>query len=313
MKEQFLEHAKKLSVDIIGFAPANRFEKDNAIFKIFPQTKTVIGLAFRVLRGVYRGLEEGTTYHHYSTMGIENLEEVMMPIALIGLSQFLEENGYTAIPQRLHQTIMSENDRTNPEVEYRSIKRGAKAENQINFTQTAIKCGLGELGLSGKILTDEYGPFIRYCFILTDAEFEPTPLYKKHLCDNCKECIKGCPGKAINDDGIINDWQCAVYYKGANGTRNPFLEPNAYQDFPNRMEIISGEYRADIETAKEILNDSNSYPPIPHFYNGCVCGKSCEVDCYVHLEEKGLLKKKFKTQFRKREKWSFPLDDFNKK
>ena len=312
MKEQFLERAKSLSVDIVGFAPASRFEKDDAIFKIFPQTKTVIGLAFRVLRGVYRGIEEGTTYHHYATMGIENLEEVMMPIALLGLSQLLEENGYTAVPQKLHQNIMAEENSTNPETEYRAIARGIKGENQLDFTKTAIKCGLGELGLSGKVLTDDFGPFVRYCFILTDAEFEATPLYEKHLCDNCMECVKGCPGKAISEDGTVDKWQCAVYYKGANGTRNPFLEPDAYSDYPNRMEILSGEFRAgeNLDMAKEIMNDSVCYPPIPHFYLGCVCGKSCEVDCYVHLEEKGLIKKKYDTKFRKREKWSFPLEDY---
>ncbi len=310
MKEQFLELAQKLSVDIVGFAPASRFEKDNAIFKILPQTKTVIGLAFRVLRGAYRGLEEGTTYYQYSTMGIENLEEVMMPIALVGLSQLLEENGYIAMPQRLHQTIMAEDNETNPEVAYTSITRNVKAENQMNFTQAAVKCGLGELGLSGKILTDEYGPFVRYCFILTDAELGATPLYEQHLCDRCKECIKGCPGGAISESGELNRWQCATYYNGANGTRNPFFEPTAYADMPQRMEILSGQYRVDSDSAKMIMDNTYCYPPISHSYQSCICGKSCEVDCYVHLEKKGLLKKKFHTEFRKREKWSFPIEDF---
>ena len=35
--------------------------------QILPGTKTVIGLAFRVLRGIYRGIEEGSTYYQYTT------------------------------------------------------------------------------------------------------------------------------------------------------------------------------------------------------------------------------------------------------
>lgn len=310
MKETFLKLAENLSVDIVGFSPASRFAKENAIFKIYPDTKTVIGLAFRVLRGAYRGLEEGSTYYQYSTMGVENLEEVMMPIALLRLSQFLEENGYIAVPQRLHQTIMAEENQTNPEVAYNSIFRGVKRESQMNFTDAAVQCGIGELGLSGKILTDEYGPMVRYCFILTNAEFEATPLYKKHLCDGCKECIKGCPGHAISEEGKVDSWQCAVYYNGANGTRNPFFEPTVYQDIPERMKILNGEYQVNEDTAKEIMDNTYCYPPISHSYQSCICGKSCVVDCYVHLERKGALTKKFKTEFRKREKWFFNISDY---
>ena len=59
MRDKIIELAKANGADIVGFAPARRFESDNPIFKIMPETKTVIGLAFRVLRGIYRGIEEG--------------------------------------------------------------------------------------------------------------------------------------------------------------------------------------------------------------------------------------------------------------
>ena len=56
MRDKIIEIAKANGADIVGFAPADRFDKDDAIFKIMPETKTVIGLAFRVLRGIYRGI-----------------------------------------------------------------------------------------------------------------------------------------------------------------------------------------------------------------------------------------------------------------
>ena len=73
MKNLIIECAKRYDADLVGFAPASRFDKEDPIFKIFPQTKTVIGLGFRVLRGIYRGIEEGTTYYQYTTMAVENL------------------------------------------------------------------------------------------------------------------------------------------------------------------------------------------------------------------------------------------------
>ena len=81
MKDKIIELAKANGADIVGFAPASRFESDNSIFKIMPETKTVIGLAFRVLRGIYRGIEEGSTYYQYTTMAVENMEETIMPMA----------------------------------------------------------------------------------------------------------------------------------------------------------------------------------------------------------------------------------------
>ena len=93
MRNKIIELAKANCVDIVGFAPASRFESDNPIFKIMPETKTVIGLGFRVLRGIYRGIEEGSTYYQYTTMAVENMEETIMPMAQLKVSMLIEKRG----------------------------------------------------------------------------------------------------------------------------------------------------------------------------------------------------------------------------
>jgi len=312
MKNKIIEIAKNNWADIVGFASADRFDKNDPIFKIFPQTKTVIGLAFRVLRGAYRGIEEGSTYYQYTTMGVENMEENIMPMAQLKICHFIEEQGYLALPQRRHQTIMSEENSTNPEVAYDAIYRGKSAEHQMNFIDAAVQCGLGEKGLHGALLTDEFGPMVRYCFILTDAVIEESEIIHPHLCDGCKKCIKACPGSAIDENGNIDPWQCAVYYNGANGTKNPFMPPDAFADFENRLDIIAGKVKVTPETAKRILDRLYFYPPAMHSYQCSICGRACDLECYIHLEEKGVLKKKFQSPFRKREKWAFSMEDFEK-
>ena len=313
MREKIIELAKANGADIVGFAPASRFGSDSPILKIMPETKTVIGLAFRVLRGTYRGIEEGSTYYQYTTMAVENMEETVMPMAQLKVAMMIEEEGYIALPQRRHQQIMAEENSTNPEVAYDAIHRGKVQEIQLDFLDTAIKCGLGERGLHNALLTDEFGPFVRYCFILTDAELEPDDVTEPHLCDKCGKCIKGCPGKAIDENGKIDPWQCAVYYNGANGTKNPFMPPDAFADFDNRLEIISGEAGVTPEIAKKILDKIYFYPPAQHAYQCSICGRACDMACYVHLEEKGVLTKKFTTPFRKREEWKFDIKDFEVK
>ena len=311
MKDRIIDIAKNNCVDIIGFAPADRFPKDNPIFKIMPETKTVIGLCFRVLRGIYRGIEEGSTYYQYTTMAVENMEETVMPMAQLKIAMLLEENGYLALPQRRHQQIMREKDSTNPEVAYDAVFRGKESELQIDFLDTAVKCGLGEKGLHNALLTDDFGPMVRYCFVLTDAEIEPKDEIKPHLCDKCGKCIKACPGGAIDNNGNVDPWQCAVYYNGANGTKNPFMPPDAFEGIDNRIEIIAGEAKVTPETARKILDKIYFYPPAQHAYQCSICGRACDISCYSHLEEKGVLKRKFKKPFRKRDEWEFDIKEFN--
>ena len=312
MKERIIELCRKCGADLVGFAPIERFPEDSAVRKLMPDARTVIGLGFRVLRGAYRGIEEGSTYYQYTTMGVENMEETVMPMASVRLSMMLEEEGFSALPQRRHQQIMAEADSTNPEVAFDAIYRSRTAETQMDFNEAAVLCGLGEIGFHGALLTDEFGPFVRVCFVLTDAEIEPTQKKEPHLCDKCGECVKGCPGKAISDKGKVDPWQCAVYYNGANGLKNPFMPPDAFKDFEDRVAIISGEAKVTPETARKILRNIYFYPPAQHAYQCSICGRACDIACYIHLEEKGVLTKAFKTPFRKREEWKFRIEDFTK-
>lgn len=311
MKSEIIKIAKDNLADIVGFASADTFDKNDAIFKIFPNTKTVICLAFRVLRGIYRGIEEGTTYYQYTTMAVENMEETIMPMAQIKIANYIESKGFIAVPQRRHQQIMADMDSTNPEVAYDAVYRGRTAENQMDFVNAAIKCGIGEKGLSGAVLTDDFGPMVRYCFILTNAVIEPDEVKEAHLCDNCGKCITACPGKAISEDGTLDPWQCAVYYNGANGTKNPFMPPDAFADLENRIEIIAGEAKVTPESARKILDRIFFYPPAQHAYQCSICGRACDTECYAHLEERGVLNKNFVQPFKRRKAWAFNIKDFD--
>ena len=310
MKERITEIAKNNWADIVGFAPADRFDKDDVIFQIMPEVKTVICFGYRLLRGMFRGIEEGSTYYQYTTMAVENMEETIMPMAQLLVSNYIEKHGFIALPQRRHQVIMKEENSTNPEVAYNSIFRGVTREPQMDFPDAAVKCGIGERSFYGTVLTDEFGPLVRYNFILTDAVIEPDMVKKPHLCDGCGKCAAECPGNAINSDGQVDMWQCAVYYNGACGLKNPFMEPTAFSCFENRMDIIEGKARVTPDSARKIIDQIYFYPPAQHNYQCSICGRACDLACYVHLEEKGVLKSFYHSHFRKREPWKFSPEDF---
>ncbi|NLD87489.1 MAG: hypothetical protein GX633_04450, partial [Clostridiales bacterium] len=149
-RERIIETARKYEADYVGFGSVSSFEGTN-VTKIFDRTKTVICLGFRVLRGSYRGVEEGTTYYQYSTTGVETIEETIMPMALLKVSGVIEDEGYIAVPQKRNQLISDKTEGTNPEVYHNEIYR--IDEPQLDFLSCAVLCGIGERGLSGSVLT----------------------------------------------------------------------------------------------------------------------------------------------------------------
>ena len=307
LKEKLIAELKKCGTDLVRCGRAGDM-RDAGVKKLFPGAKTVICVLFRQLRGTRRGIEEGSVYYQYTT-SVETVEEVMLPGALLRGCWVLEEAGFEALPQRRYQLVMQEKEGTNFEVAYDEIYRGLESETVLDFEKCAVDCGAGEIGLSGSLLTDDFGPSQRWGFIITDAELPPDEAVKPHLCDRCGECIKACPGHALSAEGKRNDWQCAAYYKGANRSKNPFMPPNAFEDDPERLKIISGEADLSPEKAREIIELIRFYPPVKHAMVASMCGRACDTACYVHLEEKGVLKRKFHTPFRKRPVWKRPVEE----
>ena len=302
LREQIVQCARQFEADIVCFGGIERFE-GTRVREIFPETRTVICMAFRVLRGVYRGIEEGTTYYQYCTNGVEVMEETVMPRALLRVCAVLEDAGYLALHQRRHQCVMEADEGHNFEMHYEEIYHGRKTEPQLEFEEVAVRCGLGEIGLHGVVLTPEFGPMQRYCFVLTDAVLEETPLPEASLCDGCRACVKACPGHAIAEDGARNVWQCGPYYRGARMAKNPFMPPDAFQDLPNRKAIMEGERQLTPEESIQVMRDCFFYPPIKQGYAASICGRACDMACYIHLEQQGKLNRRFNSPFRKREEW----------
>ena len=151
----------------------------------------------------------------------------------------------------------------------------------IDFGKAAKACGIGEMGRSGKIVNKKYGPFMRYCFIITDAPLDCDEPLTEAVCDGCGACEKACPGKAISEEGL-DTWQCSVYYKGAHKS-NPFMTEEFLQGHPEREAILNGEKRFDAVSAREVYPAMNFLPNTQWGYAPCLCGRKCDIACYKHL------------------------------
>ena len=260
---------------------------------ILPSAKCIIGFAFAVPKGLYAAMERGSQYYTYVTEGVKYIDEEFAEIFLFKIGNIIENEGYDACLQRTVPNLKAKGDKTtNPEVvdtfELISdpVAPGKPAPDVIiDFGKAAVACGIGEMGLNGKIITKGYGPYMRYAFIITDAPLECDEPLTETLCDKCGECIKACPAHAVSEEGL-DTWQCAVYYRGAHKS-NPFMTDDFLKDNPDREAILNGDYRFDAISARAIYPELQFLPKTNWGYAPCLCGKKCDIACYNHLKSIG--------------------------
>ncbi len=264
--------AKRIGIDMIGFASKSRFDGIDARhnpFAIFPEGKTVIMLGKRICRGSLRGVEEGTNFGDYALFGKNWLEDEFLSLACYDLVNFIEDNGWEACP------IFPNPSELGPQGV--SVAHGRPEPNVYpDFDYAAVACGLGEIGLNGIFLSEKFGSRQRFHMIITDAEIEETPLFEGHICDACGKCAKICPLGAIDVQNTAELDVCGKKMRVAN------------IDYDICRSCNNGACKnrfADIAKPDRIA---------------ALCNRTC----LCHLEENGLLENKFENNFRQREEWS---------
>jgi len=74
---------------------------------------------------------------------------------------------------------------------------------KIHLKPAAMLAGLGFIGHNTQVVTEKYGPRVRFVGILLDEEIEPDEPFSRDLCEEqelCQEnslCVKACPYNAI--------------------------------------------------------------------------------------------------------------------
>lgn len=282
--------AKALGATVCGIGRAYRDEDPrHDPLMILPKARCIVGFGFAVPRGLYKAMEHGNQQYTYTTLGVKYIDEEMAEIFLLKIGGMIENEGYDACLQKAIPNLRVKGDKTtNPEVvdTYELISDPVEPDKpapdvMIDFGRAAAACGLGEMGLNGKILNRKYGPFMRYCFLITDAPLACDEPLQEHICDRCGACVRACPGHAVGENGL-DTWQCSVYYKGAHRS-NPFMTEEFLQGDPEREAILNGEKRFDAQSARAIYPKLHFLPNTQWGYSPCLCGRKCDIACYKHI------------------------------
>ena len=319
---QVKKSARECGADLVGIGSMDRFEgapKQMDPRYIMPEAKAIIGLGFRVHRGLLRGIEEGTFFAGYPAMGYANINDVYAPMVLREVGNVLEDNGYEAM---LYQNT--------------SVRLGCgvgkpvapdkpKPDVFMHFRIAAVICGMGEIGYSKLFLSPEFGPRQRLAFILTDAPLDPDPIFEGQICDRCMMCVKECAASAISRDETIKvtvagkqlEWgnldagKCSAVYQAGVPEYSPFMPEEVAKAIESVL-MRSPEAQAQGMTAYTgniwaylrekfpyIRNAWESY----HHPAAIEGARGCIRACMIHLEEQGKLKNTFKNRFRRRKPW----------
>lgn len=221
--------ALEAGADLCGIAPVSRMEGAPDVMNpglLFPGVKSMIGLVFRIPKGVQRGIEEGTQFYQYPSMAYGGINEIFAPAVLYHVGKVIEDQGHEAFIYRntgargeVSDMDGSPGNTLSPEEQIENsqyIKKKTAHHRSVQFTRkvgegkvapdlqfqfrlAAVACGLGEIGWSKMLLTPEFGPLQRVAFIFTDAEFDKyDELYSgEPLCRQCGACVRECPGGCI--------------------------------------------------------------------------------------------------------------------
>lgn len=304
------EQALRGGADLCGIASVERFAgapQETHPHSLYPEARSVIVCASRILKGSYRGIQEGTDWSAYWIYGYGSGIYSSLGGADRAVEALLEDHGYEAVPASGRHTLV---DEAPPSREPLGPGR-LPPEVTLHMRIAAALAGLGELGWSKVFLTPEFGPRQRFTILLTDAELEPDPLLEESLCDHCRLCERTCPGSALGGEresitvegrefswGAVDCGKCKLTHWGLNPKASPFVRKDLSglnlevekTSFPWYQAYRLGFALSEmIPYLKLIANGSAEHGQGGR--PGSVCGAiGCVQACNAHLEAKGVLR-----------------------
>ena len=271
LKQRIVELAEANDIDLVGFAPVERFEhapEGRRPTDLLGEAKTVISLGIGIPHGVrganqkaYGGLR--SAIYIYMIHGY-NVLNTLLNEAAFRIAKFLEKQGHIALP------IPS-----SPPAAYQRL------EGVFSNRHAAVAAGLGTFGWQSLLLTPEFGPRLRVGSVITTADVASDPLIAEELCPGqaCMVCARVCPVGAIPEESgvelrigqkgyryaVIDKWRCRTAKQGLTKVTHG-------------MTAFEGRGNVGPETYLEQVKAENPWQKMER--QGPYCGR-CIIECPV--------------------------------
>ena len=185
LKSRIIKDAKKLGIDLIGFASVDRWGKYKDTKEeyfpenIWPGTKTIIVLGIQIFLPMLETTPSIVYSELYNTT-----------------NRLLDENAY-----KLANTLYKKGHKAFffPRDAYGDISVLVnKPEAAFSHVLAGKYAGLGTIGYNHMLLTKEFGPRVRLVSVFTDAFIPPDEVLEKDICTKCEICKSCCPTSAFS-------------------------------------------------------------------------------------------------------------------
>ncbi len=202
LTHDLIERAEKAGASLSGVAPVDRFDgapRGHHPGDLLPGAKTVFTFGIRLLDRVMEWPEllQGSPLFpenmrvdalhalFYRRSGYDIVNDHLNAIALI-LANHLEDLGYPSVFFPATYGALPD--------------RMAQFPGMLSQRHAAVRAGLGEFGLNNVVVTERYGPRIRFNSVITAAPLIPTPLLRAKACTGtaCRICLDECPAGALS-------------------------------------------------------------------------------------------------------------------
>ena len=205
---ELAETIKQLAVaqgaNLVGVAGVDRFAgapSGHHPAEFLPGARSVVTFGIRLLRRVsewpdlLRGSPlvpeevrvEALRNLFYKRSGYDIINDRLNQVALT-LANYLEDGGFPSL--FFPATYGHAPDWNRPGV----------LPGMLSQRHAAVRAGLGEFGLNNVVVSERFGPRVRWNSVITVAELEPSALPAAKVClgESCRLCVDECPAGAIS-------------------------------------------------------------------------------------------------------------------
>jgi epoxyqueuosine reductase len=204
LKHLIVAKSQELDIPLIGFASVESW--DDPPFEpwvpeefrpraIYPEAKTVIVIGLPVFLPVLETAPSIWYHELYKTVN------TLLDMNAYRIAAVLNANEIPSIPV--------------PRDGYGTVS--ILKERPIAFfshRHAAYLAGLGTFGVNNMLLTEEYGPRVRFTSVFTAAGIPPDRIRAESLCIRCMRCVNSCPVHALESsdypDGLTDKVTCAT-------------------------------------------------------------------------------------------------------
>jgi epoxyqueuosine reductase len=124
------------------------------------------------------------------------------------VGRYIERGGFLSLPVSADKPV--EIHKRDPQTGKELVH--TKVLGQLSLKHAAISAGLGAMGRSNLLITEQFGPHVRLGAVITELPLEPDiPAAYDPCPDGCRECESACPVGALKDGRYVVD-PCFHYW-----------------------------------------------------------------------------------------------------